>query len=97
MDLSNFQKIVADKFADKDCQMGPQFMTNVLVEEVGELSRAIRKESVADISEEIADVIFSSISIANLFNIDVSTILKEKYVDRSISEISRKWSDVNWK
>ena len=97
MEISKFQKLLAAKVADKDKQMGPSFLMNVLVEEVSELSKAIRKESEKEIGEEIADVLFSVLSIANVFGIEIEPILLQKYVDRPLSDISRKWTDVAWR
>jgi hypothetical protein len=36
-------------------------------------------------------------SIANIFDVQVEPILKEKYLDRPLSEVSQKWTDVTWK
>ncbi len=57
-----------------------------LTEEVGELAKAIRKNlRPADaahiketIEEEIWDVIYYSIAIANCYNIDLETVIKLK-------------------
>jgi len=97
MELSELQKEMKDRYSDKDLQMGSAFLMNVLIEEVGELSRATRKEAKSNIGEEVADVIFSAISLANIFDVQVEPILKEKYLDRPLSEVSKKWTDVTWK
>lgn len=57
-----------------------------LSEEVGELSRAMRKNLKAQnsedikgtIDEELWDVIYYSIAIANLYNIDLEEVIKTK-------------------
>lgn len=57
-----------------------------LVEEVGELSRAMRKGFRAQnsddikgtIDEELWDVIYYAIAIANLYDIDLEEIIKKK-------------------
>ena len=62
-----------------------------LSEEVGELSRAIRKNLKAEsteqiqgtIAEELWDVIYYAIAIANIYDIDLEKAIKEK------SEISQ--------
>lgn len=71
----------------------------LLTEEVGELTKAIRKNSPGasvdhnriynydSIESEIADVLIVLISVANLLNIDVFRCLKEK----EKVNISRKW------
>ena len=50
-----------------------------LVEEVGELAEALQRGDLDSISEEIADVIAWTISIANLLGIDVEDALRRKY------------------
>jgi len=97
MEISEFQNLLREKVGAKDKMMGREFLLNVLVEEVGELSRALRKGTESEVAEEVSDVVFAVMSIANLVGVQVETILKCKYVDRSLSEISRKWTDVNWK
>ncbi|MEM3507110.1 MAG: MazG nucleotide pyrophosphohydrolase domain-containing protein [Candidatus Bathyarchaeia archaeon] len=85
------------KFYEKDKKMGVIFLLTVFIEEVGELSRAIRKGSKKEIEEEISDVFFTLISIANLLHVKIEPLIIEKYVNRSLNEISHKWTDVNWK
>jgi len=66
----------------------------VLIDEVKELSGPIRKKSRTRVAEEIADVIFLTISIDNPLDIQIEPILKRKYIGRPISEISQKWTVV---
>ena len=57
-----------------------------LSEEVGELSRAIRKGAKADapnelnetIDEELWDVIYYALAIANIYDIDIEQVIKNK-------------------
>lgn len=56
-----------------------------LTEEVGELSRAIRKNLKSEngevkntIDEEIWDVIYYAIAIANIYDIDIEQVIKTK-------------------
>jgi NTP pyrophosphatase (non-canonical NTP hydrolase) len=97
MHISEFQKLMKEKLYEKDKKMGAVFLLSVLIEEIGELSRAIRKESKKEVEEEISDVFFTLISIANLLHVEIEPLLIEKYVNRSLNEISRKWIDVDWK
>jgi len=63
-----------------------------LAEEVGELSRAMRKGLKADdggdiigtVDEELWDVIYYALAIANIYGIDLERVIKEK---SEISEI----------
>lgn len=57
-----------------------------LSEEVGELARAIRKDLARGdsdgiketIDEELWDIIYYSVAIANCYNIDLESVIKEK-------------------
>lgn len=71
----------------KDCN--PELLKDYflkLTEEVGELSRAMRKDLIASntkdikgtIDEEIWDVIYYAIAIANIYDIDLEQVIKTK-------------------
>ena len=57
-----------------------------LTEEVGELSRAMRKNLIAEntehikgtIDEELWDVIYYTLAIANIYDIDIEEVIKAK-------------------
>ncbi len=57
-----------------------------LAEEVGELSRAMRKEAVrregetvkGTVDEELWDVIYYAIALANCYDIDLETVIRDK-------------------
>lgn len=54
-----------------------------LVEEVGELAEAINKDFKKErLSEELADIIAWTCSLANLLKIDLEAALAEKYPNR---------------
>lgn len=72
---------------EKDCH--PELLKDYflkLTEEVGELSRAIRKDLKAQneadikgtIDEELWDVIYYTLAIANLYNIDIEQVIRAK-------------------
>jgi NTP pyrophosphatase (non-canonical NTP hydrolase) len=73
-----------------------EFIRHLQTAGVGE-ARATRKEEKNNIGEEVADVIFSAISLAKIFDVQIEPILKEKYLDRPLSEVSQKLTDVTWK
>jgi NTP pyrophosphatase (non-canonical NTP hydrolase) len=95
--ISEFEQIIKDKVRNREQEMGKQFLLNAPVEEMGELSRALRKGTESKVAEEIFDMIFAVTSVANLAEVDVESLLKQKYVDRPFSEIGRNWADVTWK
>lgn len=79
MDITNAQKLMRQIYGDRDKKRGVESTFMWLVEEIGELSEAIRKEKMESIKEEFADVLAWLFSLANVLNIDVSTCFMEKY------------------
>lgn len=49
-----------------------------LMEEVGEVTRAMRKGDQANLGEELADCLFFVLSAANVAGIDIEAALREK-------------------
>jgi len=86
-----------EKVGKEDRQMGPLFLMNVLVEEIGELAKAVRNKNRKEIAEEISDTLFCSICLANAFDLEIEEAIIDKYVKHSLEEISKKWTDVTWK
>lgn len=78
MELKDLQKIFREKYYELDSKSGPLFLLAVLFEEVGELAEAVRKNE--NVEEELVDVMFMVISLANLFNVDLERKLVEKYL-----------------
>ncbi|WP_290596564.1 MULTISPECIES: MazG nucleotide pyrophosphohydrolase domain-containing protein [unclassified Archaeoglobus] len=86
MDLSELQRAVKEKYYSTDEKSGPLFLLAVLFEEVGELAEAVRKNDAEGIEEELADVLFMILSLANLFGIEPEKRLIEKYIKDDPSE-----------
>ena len=97
MEINVFQNLVKEKLANLDKELGPLFLFSVLIEEVGELSKAIRDNDEVEVKKELTDIIFVAFCLANVFDMEIEPLLKSKYVDRSFNEISREWDDVTWK
>ena len=95
MHVSELQQVLLERYLEKDSQMGELFLLAVLMEEVGELSKAIRYHE--GVEEELADVAFVCLCLANLLGVDMEEILTRRYVSRSFEEVSRTWKDVEWK
>ena len=74
-----FQKLIREMYYDKDKERGipPTFMW--LMEEVGELSTALREGTKQEQSEEFADVLAWLFTIANVADIDLSEAITKKY------------------
>ena len=96
-DLSDYQKhikhaLIERGFADQDLNV----RMNLLIEEVGELSKAIRKHTnervgthsqTKIVEEELADVFFVLLSIANLCKVD----LADAFFTKETKNTKRKW------
>ncbi len=74
-----FQAAMRTAYYERDSRRGLLATFAWLVEEVGELSEALREGDPSRIEEELADVIAWATSIANLVGIDVERALKRKY------------------
>ncbi len=93
MEFESFQKVIADKFGVFDKKSSPFFLMTVLTGEMGELANALKSEKNEEIAEELADVVFAAVSLANFFDIDLFLKLEEKYLKRGRKEIAKKWSE----
>lgn len=87
MDGSTTIKYLQNYIRAKDCQ--PEYLKDYflkLSEEVGELARAMRKgEKASDlehikgtIDEELWDVIYYALAIANVYDIDMEQVIRVK-------------------
>ncbi len=81
MKISEFQKLIKELYFERDKKRGLDKTILWLIEEVGELVRAIRRNE-KNVEEEIADCIAWIISVANLLNIDVEKAIIRKYPKR---------------
>ncbi|MFV2040546.1 MAG: MazG nucleotide pyrophosphohydrolase domain-containing protein [Candidatus Hydrothermarchaeales archaeon] len=93
MELEIFQKEMAERFAAFDKKSGPFFLMTVLTAEMGELAETVKNDDPGRVSEELADLVFTAVSIANIYGINLSNALEEKYLNRSTKEISEKWKE----
>jgi NTP pyrophosphatase (non-canonical NTP hydrolase) len=92
MDLSDFPREIQERYGEIDRASGSFFLLSVLLEECGELATAIRRQEAAA-AEEVADVVFCALSIANLLEVDVDHLLQQKYLRRGVDEVTRSWTD----
>jgi NTP pyrophosphatase (non-canonical NTP hydrolase) len=73
------QELMRKLYFSKDQERGEEKTVLRLVEELGELAEAVLMKNEDKISEEIADVLAWTLSIANLFEIDVDEAFNRKY------------------
>ena len=77
--MREFQRHIAELYLEKDRRRGVQPTFLWLMEEVGELAEAVRRNERRAIEEEIADVAAWLASLANLLDIDLETVAAAKY------------------
>jgi len=77
MHLREFQALMRELYLKKDAQRGAEKTLLWLMEEVGELSEALRKKG--KVKEELADIIAWTMSLANILDVDMEEALEEKY------------------
>ncbi|MDO5579831.1 MAG: MazG nucleotide pyrophosphohydrolase domain-containing protein [Planctomycetia bacterium] len=77
--FSSFQKLICDMYSRKDIERGVDGTFMWLMEEIGELSSALRSGSKEELEGEFADVIAWLTTIANVKGIDLTESLMKKY------------------
>lgn len=93
MEISNFQRLMKERYGKEDKERGAYFLFVVLSAELGELADALKKEKSKNIGEELADILFCCAALANYFDIDLEKVLVSKYVNQGSEQISRKWGE----
>jgi NTP pyrophosphatase (non-canonical NTP hydrolase) len=86
MKISEFQKLIADLYLDRDRARGLDGTYRWFVEEVGELARALRLHASGratdggrNLREEFADVLAWLVTLASIVEVDVEAAAREKY------------------
>jgi len=82
MKISEFQRLISDRYKKRDLQRGTPATFMWFVEEVGELATALAGSDRADKQEEFADVLAWLCTLANINDIDLEEACK-KYTDNS--------------
>lgn len=84
MKISEFQELIRNLYLKKDSERGINGTFIWLIEEIGELASLLNEKLInpAKISEELADIIAWTTSIANIMGIDLENALAFKYPDK---------------
>lgn len=88
MELSQLREAIRKRYYSIDSKSGALFLLSVLFEEIGELAEAIRKKEREKIEEELCDVFFMVLSLANYFEVDLEGRVVEKYIE---GDPSKRW------
>jgi NTP pyrophosphatase (non-canonical NTP hydrolase) len=86
MRMLEFQALLKKLYLHKDQNRGIKSTFMWLIEEIGELATLLNAQELdkVKISEELADVIAWTISIANILNIDIEKSIVSKYPNKCI-------------
>ena len=79
MEVREFQRWMDERYGARDRQRGLDRTFGWFVEEVGEVSRALRKGTQAEQEHEFADAFAWLVSVASLAGIDVQDALQKHY------------------
>ncbi len=83
MKISEFQNLIKELYFKQDRKRGLNGTFIWLVEEIGELARILRSNeiNIKNASEELADIIAWTSSLANLLEVDLESAISNKYPD----------------
>lgn len=79
MELSALQAMIRDTYGERDRARGVDATFGWFVEEVGELSRAIRRQGHAERVVEFTDALAWLVSLADLTGVDLAAAMRERY------------------
>jgi NTP pyrophosphatase (non-canonical NTP hydrolase) len=79
LSLVEFQQIIRDTFGAKDARRGVEGTFMWFMEEVGELSAALRSGTKEERAAEFADVLAWLATLANTVGIDLEAAVRAKY------------------
>lgn len=89
MRIEEFQRLIEEIYGAKDRARGMEGTFLWLVEEVGELSRALRRGDAQARAEEFADVLAWLTTLASMAGVDLESAALEKY-GRGCSRCARR-------
>ncbi len=79
MRIGEFQKRIEDIYFQRDSQRGLAGTHMWFCEEVGELTRALRRDEREELEGEFADVFAWLVSLASIAGVDVEAAARRKY------------------
>ncbi len=86
MKISEFQKLIKALYIEQDQKRGLKNTFIWLMEEIGELAHILKNHEInaTNASEELADIIAWTTSLANLLDVDLEDALFNKYPNMCI-------------
>jgi NTP pyrophosphatase (non-canonical NTP hydrolase) len=79
--ISEFQNLIKDLYFKQDQKRGIETTFIWLMEEIGEFARILKSKeiNIINATEELADIIAWTTSLANLLDIDLESAISKKY------------------
>jgi len=86
MKILEFQELIRNLYSKQDLKRGIKDTFIWLTEEIGELANILKNDEIdkEKASEELADIVAWTTSLANLLNIDLEDALVKKYPNMCI-------------
>lgn len=79
MEIAEFQRLIRDVYYERDAGRGLAGTHMWFCEEVGELTRALRRDTREELAGEFADVFAWLASLASIAGIDLEEAVRQKY------------------
>jgi len=83
MNISQFQKVIEEKYLQRDQQRGTPATFMWFIEEVGELATALAGDDQDNKTEEFADVLAWLCTLANINGVDLEKAC-QKYTEKGV-------------
>ncbi len=83
MNISEFQKLIAEKYEKRDRQRGVPATFMWFMEEIGELATALASEDKDNKADEFADVLAWLCTLANISEVDLEKACR-KYTQNKV-------------
>ncbi len=77
--IAEFQRLIEEIYGAKDASRGTAGTFMWLAEEVGELSRALRRGDRAELEGEFADVFAWLSTLASIHGVELEQVARDKY------------------
>ena len=83
MEIGGFQRLINERYGQRDRQRGTPATFMWLIEEVGELATALAGDDAANKEEEFADVLAWLFTLANINDVDMEKAI-QKYTSNRV-------------
>ena len=84
--IAQFQNHIRERYEKVDRERGTAKTFLWFIEEVGELATALNGDDRANLEEEFADVIAWLCTLANINDVDLATVIANKYLGKKKPE-----------